>query len=153
MIQGLAFVEVVVEDFDAMIEWYTEVLGFKHGEDKSNADRSECWQELLVAAEPNEAGGTAGVPGFMALWKPVKPSQKPEPDSRARPCFLPILRVRDIDSFVEHLRRVEKSTGKKILLEEVRDRGSFFITTIVDLEGNRLQLYEEKTKDMSGDPA
>lgn len=139
MIRGLAFVEIVVEDFDAMIEWYTEVLGFKHGEDKSNADKSECWQELLVATEPHGAGRATEVSSFIALWKPANLSQKPEPTGKARPCFLPILRVRGIDSFVEYL----KSRKVVMLEEKVRDCGSFRITTIADPEGNHLQLYEE----------
>ncbi|MGA2417686.1 MAG: VOC family protein [Candidatus Staskawiczbacteria bacterium] len=127
MICGLAFVEIVVNDFDAMVNCYVQELGFKQGKADNNEDGRWC---QLVTPD-----GQA----LIALWEPSDPLQKPDPAGRTRPCFLPIFKVRDICLLVNKL----KTSGKIKILEEIRRRPKYWITTIADPEGNHLQLYEE----------
>jgi len=76
---------------------------------------------------------------LIALWEPSDPLQKPDPAGRARPCFLPIFKVQGIYPLVDKL----KISGKIKILEDIRRRPKYCITTIADFEGNHLQLYEE----------
>lgn len=129
MIRNLAFIEIVVNNFGMMLEWYTQILGFTKGEIICNEDGRWC---QLMASD----GG-----GHLALWKPLDPSKKADPNGKMHPSFFLIFEVQDLCSF---MRRLEAS-GKVKILESVRERIGYRITTIADPEENQLQLYEKQT--------
>lgn len=85
MIHSLAFIEIVVDNFDTMLEWYTQILGFRlKGEIITNED---ChWCQLMTSD-----GG-----GHLALWQPSDPSKMPDPNRKVRPSFFPIFEVHDL---------------------------------------------------------
>ena len=64
MVYGLAFVEIVVNDFDAMVECYVCALGFKQGKIDNNEDGR--WCQLI----------TPDGQALIALWEPSNPLQK-----------------------------------------------------------------------------
>ncbi|TSA45497.1 VOC family protein [bacterium] len=129
MICALAFFEIVVNNFDVMLEWYTQILGFRlKGEIIFNEDGR--WCQLM----------TSDGDGRLALWKPSDPSKTPDPGGKIRPSFFPIFEVQDLYSFVERL----KASKKVKMLEPIRERVGYRITTIADPEENQLQLYEKR---------
>ncbi|MFH1235331.1 MAG: VOC family protein [Parcubacteria group bacterium] len=126
MIQRLAFVEVVVRDFDAALAWYTKVLGFKlSGAITSNEDGRWC---QLVTTEGDDR---------LALWRP---SWTPNLEGKSQPSFIPVFAVHDLRTLVDRL-----AADQVTLLEGIRERADYRITTIADPEGNRLQLFETTT--------
>lgn len=130
MIHGLAFIEVVVDNFNMMLEWYTQILGFRlKGEIISNEDGPWC---QLMASD--------GV-GYLALWKPSDPLKTPDPSGKIRPAFFPIFEAQNLRLFMEQL----EVSGKVKILEPIRERIGYLITTVADPEGNQLQLYEKLT--------
>jgi len=130
MIRSLVFIEIVVNNFDMMLEWYTSILGFRlKGEIVSNEDGH--WCQLM----------TSDGDGHLALWKPSDPSKTPDPSGKIRPSFFPIFEVQDLCSFVGRL----KASGGVEMLEFIRERVEYRVMTIVDPEKNQLQLYEKRT--------
>ncbi len=125
MIKNLAFVEVVVRDFDKMLRWYTEVLNFElSGEIVVNEDGKWC----LLATASGDAR--------FALWQPSQPNSFA---GNIYSPFIPIFEVCILADFVCFL--TEHGVD---VLEEIRERGSYYITTIADPEGNVFQLFEKK---------
>lgn len=130
MISSLAFIEIVVDNFDMMLEWYTQILGFRlKGEIISNEDGP--WCQLMTSD-----GG-----GHLALWKSLDPLKTPDSNGKIRPAFFPIFEVQNLRLFVGRL----EASGKVKILESIRERIGYLITTIADPEGNQLQLYEKRT--------
>ncbi len=124
MINKLAFLEIVVKDFDQAFEWYTQVLGLEiDGQMIENEDG--LWCQLKTLTGDNR----------LALWKPGwAPDQKKDLYS-----LVPVFEVIGLDALVRDL-----ETKKVTFLESVREMPSYRITTIADPEGNRLQLFEPK---------
>lgn len=126
MIRRLAFLEIVVKDFDAALEWYTRILGFElSGEIISNEDGRWC---QLVTFEGDDR---------LALWQPP---WTPDPNKEVHPSIIPVFAVHDLCAFVDRL-----AVNNVRLLEGIRERAGYRITTIADPEGNRLQLFEITT--------
>lgn len=84
MIKKLAFLEIVVEDFDRMLAWYTEVLGLEPDGAlvSNNAGR---WCRLKTPTGDNR----------IALWQPNwKPNQDKE-----RYSSIPVFEVDGLEAF------------------------------------------------------
>jgi predicted enzyme related to lactoylglutathione lyase len=122
MIKKLAFLEIVVADFPRALDWYTKIMGFEvDGEEVEN--ESGRWCQLKTQSGDNR----------LALWKPSwTPGQE-----KALYSFIPVFEVDNLEQLVACLK------AKKVLfLEGIRQMPSYRITTIVDPERNRLQLFE-----------
>ncbi len=122
MIKKLAYLEIVVIDFERAVEWYTKILGLELDGEIAK-EQSGLWCQLKTQTGDKR----------LALWQPVWiPSQEKNLDS-----LIPICEVAELDEIVADL----KPNGVKFL-EEIRQMVNYRITTIADLEGNRLQLFE-----------
>lgn len=123
MITKLAFVEIIVNDFDQALEWYQDILGFElDSEIIENKDGMWC----LLRTSTDDAR--------VALWKP--PYIADQCDKEAMP-FQVVFEVEDLPKSAKSLSK----KGVKFL-EEIREMPKYRITTIEDIEGNQLQLYE-----------
>jgi len=122
MIRKLAFVEIVVNDFNRMLEWYKDNLGFTVSQEVNNEDGRWC---MLKTDEGDE---------HLALWQPPKPVIC---NGSKTAFFIPIFVVSDLLELVRDLR----AKGVEIT-EDIRDRGAYRITTIKDTEKNEIQLVE-----------
>lgn len=134
MIKGLAFVEIVVVDFNASLKWYTEVLGLQVHKDQDGKEEIISNEDGLFCQLETSSGKDT----YMALWQPPTVSAV---DSAARehPVFYPIFAVKGLNEYVGRLR----AAGVKFPEEgDIRQRPDYRITTILDLERNKLQLYE-----------
>lgn len=127
MIHRLAFVEVVVKDIDTAIEWYSRILGFIPKKITSNEDGR--WCQLETSSGDNR----------LALWQPL---WTPNPEGKNHPSFIPVFAVNNLRKVVDQLK-----VNKVEILEDIRERVGYRITTIKDLEKNQLQLFEEITSD------
>ncbi|MEI6288694.1 MAG: VOC family protein [bacterium] len=124
MITGLAFLEIVVKNFDQALKWYTENLGLiVFGEIESCEDGHWC------RFKTNDGCNS------VALWQP---NWVPNPQ-KEHPYFMPVLAVTNLYAMVNDLKR-----KGVVFTEGIRERPSYSITTLVDLEGNQLQLQETK---------
>ena len=123
MIEKLAFLEVVVEDFERALEWYTKTIGFEIcGEIIENSDGRWC---LLKTKDGDNR---------LALWKPS--GWTPYQEKKDRYSFVPVFQVANLDECVTRLKEKEVT-----FLEGIREKERYHITTIVDPEQNRLQLF------------
>jgi len=122
MIKKLAFLEIVVDDFNRALEWYTKTLGFDLCGEITEGE-SGLWCQLKTKEGDNR----------LALWKPNWKPRK-EKDFYS---FIPVFEISNLDMFVLDLK-----TKEVTFLEEIRQAETYRITTIVDPEGNRLQLFE-----------
>ena len=126
MIHHLAFLEIVVNDIDMAIDWYTRILGFKPlGEIISNEDGR--WCQLTTFSGDDH----------LALWQPP---WTPNFDGKIHPSFVPVFAVHDLGKLVDQL-----AVSNVTILEGIRERVGYRITTIADPEGNKLQLFEVTT--------
>ena len=115
MLRNLDVVEILVKDWPAAVQWYTEKLALQ----VSNRDDDEQWCRLNFPE-----GGSA-----LALWGRSKAALSQ--GSR----YLPIILVSDLEATVKEL----KKRGVKFQ-EGIRNERDYRITTLVDCEGNELQL-------------
>ncbi len=123
MIRRLEFFEIVVSDLDAAVVWYSQNLGFVlSGEIVSNEDGR--WCQLATPEGDNH----------LALWQP---SWMPAPEGKIHPSFIPVFAVCNLRAFVDRL-----IANNVVMIEGIRERMGYCITTIADLEGNKLQLFE-----------
>ncbi|MFH1565791.1 MAG: VOC family protein [bacterium] len=112
-----------MKNLDEVFRWYTDVLGFKlSGEVVSNEDGRWC----LLATTSGD--------NHLALWQPSRTDASTEKEQQS---FVPVFEVFGLPDFVGCLAREGVS-----VLEEIRDRKDYAITTIADPEGHRLQLFE-----------
>lgn len=127
MIKRLAFIEIVVNNFETSLTWYTTILGFKlSGEIISNEDGRWC----RLATEDGD--------DRLALWQPTQIQCS---DEKEHSSFVPVFVVDDLQALVDLLLAINPKT----MLEGIRERDGYRITTIADPEKNRLQLIEIKT--------
>lgn len=119
----LCFLEIAVSDLDIAIAWYQRVLELRPVEPMLvNEDgrwirlRSDDGDELI------------------ALWEPS--SQTPAA-TKAQSNIIPIFSVSDLKHEVKRMHALSV-----LMTEDIRDRGSYLITTIIDCSGNLLQLHE-----------
>jgi hypothetical protein len=124
MIRKLAFLEIVVkEDLDRMLKWYTQILGFEiFGEKVENEDGA--WCQLAT-----KTGDTQ-----LSLWKPS--FQWFNQNKKTVTC-IPVFEVDDLDATV-----LELTIKGVMFCENTRRRRKYRITTLLDPENNKLQLYE-----------
>jgi len=123
VIKNLAFLEIIVCNFDRALDWYTKILGFKlSGEIVENQDGRWCRLET-------ETGDKR-----LALWQPPSKSIS---DKHADSSFVPVFEVENLHALVVQLAIRGVST-----LEDIRERAGYRITTIADPEGHKLQLFE-----------
>lgn len=125
MIHRLEYVEIVVKDLDAALEWYSRVLGFRLIR-KITTGEDGRWCQLEISSGDNR----------LALWQP--PSTPSNPGEKRNPSFIPVFAVQHLREFVEELERKDEHSNPK----EIRERVGYLITSIYDLEGNELQLLE-----------
>jgi catechol 2,3-dioxygenase-like lactoylglutathione lyase family enzyme len=118
MLRKLDIVVMLVKDWPAAVRWYTEKLGLKLLY-KEDDDR---WCQL---AFPD--GGTT-----LALYG----ADTVDPSARNR--CLPDILVDDLSATVEELRR----RGVEFRGDIRGGDEGYRIATLIDLEGNELQLYE-----------
>ena len=119
MLRKIDIVEVLVRDWPAAVRWYTETLClkliFQNGDDR--------WAMLSFA----DGGPTLALFGSDGV----------EPGGASR--CLPDILVDDLDAAMAEL----KAKGVEFR-GEVRDGEGYRITTLVDPEGNELQIYERR---------
>ena len=122
MISGLAYVEIVVSNFQLSIDWYTNLLGFSVSDTISNEDGLWC----QLASPNNET--------HLALWQPVLEVVNSTENQK----IIPIFTTTNLRLFSKNL-----SENGVVFLEDIRERPGYLITTIADPDGNQLQLLEK----------
>lgn len=143
MLRNLNNVEIVVEDWQAAKRWYVEKLDLI----LLREDRDDRW---CLLSFPD-----GGCP--LAIWEERRGAQaesdraqtepgstQAEPDSaraeldRNKPSrCIPIILVNDLEATVKEL----EARGVEFT-EDIRKPNGYRITTLLDCEGNRLQLKE-----------
>jgi predicted enzyme related to lactoylglutathione lyase len=122
MLRGLYVVEILVKDWLAAVQWYTDKLSLQ----VSDRDDEDQWCRLLFP------GGGDAQP-VIALWG------RPEVNKGAQ--FIPLIEVDDIDATVAELtKRGVRFTEKTRPGKNACTGTGYRITTMLDCENNELQL-------------
>lgn len=119
-VRGISYVQLVVEDWPIAVEFYRDVLGFP--------------VEQLFETEQFASFNLAGAK--LVVYSGGVSSDRPK--GLDRNAFIPNLECENIDATVSEM----ESRGVPFIAS-VSDNGEGYKTaTLVDPEGNRIQLFE-----------
>jgi len=122
MIKRLLYLEIAVRNLQKSIDWYSKILGFEVCRRIENEDGPWCQMKT-------------GSDDSLALWQ--DPNGVPAQEHPNQQTFFPIFQVDNLPQVVQELSAKEAN-----ILEPIRERKGYKITTIADPDGNKLQLVE-----------
>lgn len=131
-VESLGIVTLVVEDQDAALDWYQDVLGFETVADETFEMEGETGRWLTMAP----AGSHDVEIALVAVDDPMYERTHDVLESRLGTDQMWTFNSPDLDAAVEHLE------DSDVDVDEIREMPWGRFVMLRDIDGNELQLYE-----------